>query len=242
MVTNGNDDEESDSDTDEDVVNSHGEEEIVIDAEMIVKGTFLLEHNSCQYPVEKLVCFGVLWIVLTLSTFFKGGKGVESLVGFDCTSPRYGILLGIQFCRPFVLRYILPWYSCARRSKRRASAIPSIPKMSCVISKRHAFILFLALSRELLPEPLELVATWYWAPSPLSWEFIYGFFSHHQHDDCPDIDLCDGIEKHIGISTIAVCHHLLLNLFYRCHCVQIIHWRTHQEDRQTEHTDLVVGD
>ena len=108
MVTNGNDDEESDSDTDEDVVNSYGEEEIVMDAEMIVKGTFLLEHNSCQYPVEKLVCFGVLWVVLTLSTFFKGGKGVESLVGFDCTSPRYGILLGIQFCRPFVLRYILP--------------------------------------------------------------------------------------------------------------------------------------
>ncbi|VEU44237.1 unnamed protein product [Pseudo-nitzschia multistriata] len=75
----------------------NNEAEIVMDSEKIAKRTWFLERDARQYPVEKMFCFGVLWIGLTLLTFFKGGKGVESLVGIDCASPWYGVLIGIQF-------------------------------------------------------------------------------------------------------------------------------------------------
>mmetsp|Transcript_26324 Transcript_26324/g.56439 ORF Transcript_26324/g.56439 Transcript_26324/m.56439 type:complete len:628 (+) Transcript_26324:734-2617(+) len=96
-----NEDDKSSSDPDEGLVDSQAGDEIFMDAEKIAKRIFFLERDSRQYPVEKLVCFGVLWIGLTLLTFFKGGKGVESLVGIDCTSPWYGVLIGIQFLWTF---------------------------------------------------------------------------------------------------------------------------------------------
>eukprot|EP00536_Pseudo-nitzschia_multiseries_P012607 jgi/Psemu1/244713/estExt_Genewise1.C_4910023 len=77
------------------------EDEIVMDDEKIAKRTFFLERDARQYPTEKLVCFAVLWVGLTLLTFFKGGKGVNSIVGIDCTSPWYGVLVGIQFLWTF---------------------------------------------------------------------------------------------------------------------------------------------
>jgi len=97
-----NEDDQSASDADDGLVDSqNGQEGVVMDAEKIAKRIWYLERDSRQYPVEKLVCFGVLWIGLTLLTFFKGGKGVKSLVGIDCSSPWYGVMLGIQFLWTF---------------------------------------------------------------------------------------------------------------------------------------------
>lgn len=72
-----------------------------IDAENIARRDFLLERDSRQYPTEKLFVFFVLWVGLTLLTFFKGGKGVDSLVGITCEDPWYGVLIAIQFLWTF---------------------------------------------------------------------------------------------------------------------------------------------
>ena len=58
---------------------------------------YFLEGDSRQYPTEKLTSLAVLWLGLSLVTLLKGGKGVESLAGIDCTSPWYGVLIGVQF-------------------------------------------------------------------------------------------------------------------------------------------------
>lgn len=74
---------------------------IIMDDEKIALRIHYLERDSRQYPKEKIIAFGILWIGLTLLTFLKGGKGVESLVGIDCSSPWYGVLLAIQFLWTF---------------------------------------------------------------------------------------------------------------------------------------------
>lgn len=56
-----------------------------------------LHQDMRQYPKEKLVALLVLWVGLILLTLFKGGKGVESLVGIDCESPWYIVLICLQF-------------------------------------------------------------------------------------------------------------------------------------------------
>eukprot|EP00565_Helicotheca_tamesis_P003823 CAMPEP_0185724688 /NCGR_PEP_ID=MMETSP1171-20130828/1096_1 /TAXON_ID=374046 /ORGANISM="Helicotheca tamensis, Strain CCMP826" /LENGTH=575 /DNA_ID=CAMNT_0028392599 /DNA_START=27 /DNA_END=1757 /DNA_ORIENTATION=+ len=57
----------------------------------------LLEEDMRQYPREKLVALLILWIGLILLTFFKGGKGVESLIGITCESPWFAVLIVFQF-------------------------------------------------------------------------------------------------------------------------------------------------
>lgn len=74
---------------------------ITLDDDKIAKRKWYLERDARQYPPEKLLSLGVLWIGLTLLTFLKGGKGVESIVGIDCASPWYGALIGIQFMWTF---------------------------------------------------------------------------------------------------------------------------------------------
>ena len=56
-----------------------------------------LERDSRQYPTEKFIALAILWLGLSFVTLLKGGKGVESLAGIDCTSPWYGVLIGVQF-------------------------------------------------------------------------------------------------------------------------------------------------
>jgi len=94
-----NEDEISASDPDEGLVDSQAEE--VMDAEKMAKRLWFLERDTRQYPVEKLICFVILWVGLTILTFMKGGKGVGSLVGIDCTSPWYWVLVGCQFLWTF---------------------------------------------------------------------------------------------------------------------------------------------
>ncbi len=90
------------ADTLDDIAESIGDDdEVVMDAEKINQRNYFLERDARQYPKEKLVCFGILWAGLTLLTFLKGGKGVPSLVGIDCTSPWFGFLIGCQFLWTF---------------------------------------------------------------------------------------------------------------------------------------------
>ena len=72
-------------------------DDVVLDDDKIARRNFLLEQDARQIPTEKLGALLVLWIGLILLTFFKGGKGVDSIVGITCESPWYGILIGIQF-------------------------------------------------------------------------------------------------------------------------------------------------
>ncbi|KAG7367661.1 sulfite exporter TauE/SafE [Nitzschia inconspicua] len=77
----------------EDIVHEIG----VTDAEKIARRNVLLELDARQYPAEKLVVFFVLWVGMTLLTFLKGGKGVDSLIGITCEEPWYWDLIAIQF-------------------------------------------------------------------------------------------------------------------------------------------------
>lgn len=88
----------SSSDAHEDITD---DEDIIMDAEKMAKRLYFLERDARQYPIEKLIPFGILWLGLTLLTFFKGGKGVPSLVGINCTSAWYGALIGFQFVWTF---------------------------------------------------------------------------------------------------------------------------------------------
>lgn len=57
----------------------------------------LLEEDHRQFPREKLIALLVLWVGLSIITFLKGGKGVESLIGITCKSPWYAVLIVCQF-------------------------------------------------------------------------------------------------------------------------------------------------
>eukprot|EP00523_Entomoneis_sp_CCMP467_P007978 CAMPEP_0168727666 /NCGR_PEP_ID=MMETSP0724-20121128/5292_1 /TAXON_ID=265536 /ORGANISM="Amphiprora sp., Strain CCMP467" /LENGTH=623 /DNA_ID=CAMNT_0008774499 /DNA_START=52 /DNA_END=1923 /DNA_ORIENTATION=+ len=56
-----------------------------------------LEEDARQFPREKLLVLLLLWMGLILLTFLKGGKGVESIIGIDCESPWFSVLIVCQF-------------------------------------------------------------------------------------------------------------------------------------------------
>lgn len=119
-----NDDDNSASDPDDGLVDSQAEEEIVMDAEKIAQRLSFLERDARQYPTEKLTCFAILWIGLTILTFMKGGKGVDSLVGIDCTSPWYGVLIGCQFLWTFAFALYFAMKLMRETAEKKACAYP----------------------------------------------------------------------------------------------------------------------
>lgn len=72
-----------------------------MDEEKIARRNYLLERDARQHPKEKLFVFCVLWAGLTLLTFFKGGKGVDSIIGVNCGNAWYSVLIAIQFLWTF---------------------------------------------------------------------------------------------------------------------------------------------
>ncbi|CAB9512660.1 Sulfite exporter TauE/SafE family protein [Seminavis robusta] len=56
-----------------------------------------LEEDMRQYPLEKIGALVLLWIGLFVLTLLQGGKGVESLLGIQCDSPWYYVMISIQF-------------------------------------------------------------------------------------------------------------------------------------------------
>jgi uncharacterized membrane protein YfcA len=70
--------------------------ETVADEQLQQRIAFL-EVDSVQYPAQKIVSLGILWVGLLVLTLMKGGKGVESIVGITCESPWYIVLIILQF-------------------------------------------------------------------------------------------------------------------------------------------------
>jgi uncharacterized membrane protein YfcA len=56
-----------------------------------------LTEDARQYPAEKIACLLFLWAGLTIITFLKGGKGVDSVIGITCEDAGFYILIGAQF-------------------------------------------------------------------------------------------------------------------------------------------------
>jgi uncharacterized membrane protein YfcA len=56
-----------------------------------------LEEDSRQYPFEKISYLILLWIGLTIITFLKGGKGVDSVIGINCQDAGFYVLVAAQF-------------------------------------------------------------------------------------------------------------------------------------------------
>jgi uncharacterized membrane protein YfcA len=56
-----------------------------------------LEEDMRQFPAEKIAALGVLFVGLLVLTLLLGGKGFESIIGIDCQSPWYAVLVAIQF-------------------------------------------------------------------------------------------------------------------------------------------------
>ena len=86
-----------------------------------------LEEDMTQYPKEKLLALVVLWIGLFLLTLFKGGKGVESLIGIDCESEWYAVLICMQFCWMFGFAVYYGRQLMLRQAARVAVRYPYLP-------------------------------------------------------------------------------------------------------------------
>jgi len=86
-----------------------------------------LEEDSRQYPKEKLVALLILWVGLVLLTFFKGGKGVDSLLGITCESPWYAVLILSQFLWTIGFAAIFGRKLIKRQLEREAVKYPYLP-------------------------------------------------------------------------------------------------------------------
>ena len=99
-----------------------------LDPEKIARRDYLLERDARQYPTEKLLVFCVLWAGLTLLTFFKGGKGVDSIVGITCEDVWYGILIAIQFLWTLGFATFFAWKLTKDTAEKQAVGYPFHPQ------------------------------------------------------------------------------------------------------------------
>jgi uncharacterized membrane protein YfcA len=83
-----------------------------------------LEEDSRQYPFEKISYLILLWIGLTVLTFLKGGKGVDSVIGITCQSPIYYVLVATQFIWTFGFATVFGWRNVKITKERAAVNYP----------------------------------------------------------------------------------------------------------------------
>eukprot|EP00585_Thalassiosira_rotula_P012520 CAMPEP_0196133442 /NCGR_PEP_ID=MMETSP0910-20130528/2667_1 /TAXON_ID=49265 /ORGANISM="Thalassiosira rotula, Strain GSO102" /LENGTH=597 /DNA_ID=CAMNT_0041393169 /DNA_START=120 /DNA_END=1913 /DNA_ORIENTATION=+ len=67
------------------------------DLKELEKRRQFLEDDARQYPKEKIAYLILLWAGLTVITFLKGGKGVDSVIGLTCADAGFYILVAAQF-------------------------------------------------------------------------------------------------------------------------------------------------
>lgn len=67
------------------------------DPKELEKRRKFLEDDARQYPKEKLAYLILLWAGLTVITFLKGGKGVDSVIGITCEDAGFYVLVALQF-------------------------------------------------------------------------------------------------------------------------------------------------
>jgi len=77
-----------------------------------------LEADMRQYPKDKVGALVALWVGLFILTLFKGGKGVESLLGIDCDSPWYFVVIAFQFFWLFAFAAYFGWKLMADQKAR----------------------------------------------------------------------------------------------------------------------------
>jgi len=87
-----------------------------------------LKDDMRQYPLEKLGSLVLLWIGLFVLTLLKGGKGVESLIGIDCKSPWYLVLIGCQFLWMFGYAIVYGFILSKKQKEREAVKYPFQPE------------------------------------------------------------------------------------------------------------------
>jgi uncharacterized membrane protein YfcA len=56
-----------------------------------------LEHDMRQYPLEKIAAVCIFWCGLFVLNLMIGGKEFESVIGIDCQSTWYSVLIAAQF-------------------------------------------------------------------------------------------------------------------------------------------------
>jgi uncharacterized membrane protein YfcA len=96
--------------------------------EQITRRTELLKRDARQLPTEKLFTFAILWTGLTLLTFLKGGKGVESLIGITCEDTWYGVLIGLQFVWTFGFAAFFGWKLMIETNEKQSVQYPFHPQ------------------------------------------------------------------------------------------------------------------
>eukprot|EP00571_Detonula_confervacea_P015294 CAMPEP_0172301282 /NCGR_PEP_ID=MMETSP1058-20130122/3204_1 /TAXON_ID=83371 /ORGANISM="Detonula confervacea, Strain CCMP 353" /LENGTH=602 /DNA_ID=CAMNT_0013011341 /DNA_START=228 /DNA_END=2036 /DNA_ORIENTATION=- len=74
-----------------------GSESSQDDPKDLEKRRQLLENDARQYPKEKIAYLILLWAGLTVITFLKGGKGVDSVIGLNCEDAGFYVLVALQF-------------------------------------------------------------------------------------------------------------------------------------------------
>ena len=83
-----------------------------------------LQDDSRQYPIEKLAALLLLWVGLTIITFLKGGKGVDSIIGITCKDPAFYVLVASQFLWTFGFASFFGYRNMKRTEARKAVGYP----------------------------------------------------------------------------------------------------------------------
>ncbi|KAL7426359.1 hypothetical protein ACHAXM_000417 [Skeletonema potamos] len=83
-----------------------------------------LEEDSRQYPFEKISYLIVLWIGLTVFTFLKGGKGVDSVIGITCQDAGFYVLVAAQFLWTMGFAAMFGWKNVKSVNERVAVNYP----------------------------------------------------------------------------------------------------------------------
>lgn len=110
--------EENSGDAKEDV------HEEVDDPKELEQRRKFLEEDSRQYPFEKIAYLILLWIGLTVITFLKGGKGVDSVIGITCQDAGFYVLVAAQFLWTLGFAAVFGWKNVKSVNERVAVNYP----------------------------------------------------------------------------------------------------------------------
>lgn len=77
-----------------------------------------LEDDARQYPKEKLAFLIILWAGLTVITFLKGGKGVDSVIGLTCEDAGFYVLVAAQFLWTLGFAAVFGWKNVKATQER----------------------------------------------------------------------------------------------------------------------------
>ena len=83
--------------SDKTAMSAADDDKSIDDPKELEKRRQFLEDDARQYPKDKIAGLILLWAGLTVITFLKGGKGVDSVIGVTCEDDGFFVLLAAQF-------------------------------------------------------------------------------------------------------------------------------------------------